>query len=314
MKASSGSNAELFSALRGGGPNFGIVSAFTYRTFPQGSIWGGPRTFQLSALPELASAFINKVKSPDPDLMMIMAVTYTGNEGGLIIISVNTHAIPEPNSRSLAEFAAIVADIDGTRIDSVANFTLEISSLTPHGSREMTATISIRPSANLIQQSTDLLQKLAEPLRSRIAFQPGIFFQAVTTPVLESMKKQGGNVLGLDSERVDADKTGFLIIMIVTHHQDPTDDQVVVDFLDDMISGIRSLAIAVKKEHQFLYMNYASGRQDVHSSYGSSNYQKLVKVAREVDPTGWWAQRRGSYFTLLKEDGKVGDSSSHDEL
>lgn len=144
VKASSGSNTELFHALRGGGPNFGIVSAFTYHTFPQGPIWGGRRTFQLSVLPELASAFTNRLKSPDPDLMMIMAATYTGNEGGLIMISLNTHAAPEPSPPSLSEFAAIVAEMDGTRIDSVANFTLDISSLTPHGSRKMTATTSIR--------------------------------------------------------------------------------------------------------------------------------------------------------------------------
>ena len=78
---------------------------------------------------------------------MILAVTYTANEGGLITISLNTNAISEPNSPSISEFSAIVADMDGTRVDSVANFTLEISSLNPHGSREMTATISIHPSA-----------------------------------------------------------------------------------------------------------------------------------------------------------------------
>jgi hypothetical protein len=132
--------------------------------------------------------------------------------------------------------------------------------------------------------------------------------------MLDCMKKQGGNVLGLDSEGVEGDYTGFLIVMVVTRHQDPTADQVVVDFLDDMISGIRSLAISANKEHQFLFMNYASGCQDVHSSYGSWNYEKLVKVARKVDPTDWWAQRRGSYFTLWKQDGKLGDRSSHDEL
>ena len=314
VKASSGLNVELFHALRGGGPNFGIVSAFRYRTFHQGLIWGGPKIFQLSAFPKLASAFTNRVKSPDPDLMMILGVAYTGDEGGVMVVNVNTHAVPEPNPPSLSEFAAIPADMDGTRVDSIANITMEISSQNPYGLREMTATISIRPSAKLMEQSTDLLQRLAEPLRSQIAFQPAIIFQAVTGPMLDSMKKQGGNVLGLDSEEVEGDKTGFLIIMIVAHHQDPQHDRLVADFVDNMISGIRSLASAANKEHQFLYMNYASGRQDVQSGYGRSNYEELVKVAREVDPTGWWAERRGSFFTLWEHDDKLGYGSSHDEL
>ena len=65
--------------------------------------------------------------------------------------------------------------------------------------------------------------------------------------MLDIGKKQSGNVLGIDSEGVEGDDTGFLIIMIATRYRDPTDDQVVVDFLDDMICGIRFLAIAEKQ-------------------------------------------------------------------
>ena len=60
-------------------------------------------------------------------MIMIMAVTDTGDEGALTIISLNTHAIPGPNSPSLAKFASIDADMDGARIDSVAKFALEIA-------------------------------------------------------------------------------------------------------------------------------------------------------------------------------------------
>jgi len=35
------SNPTLFSALRGGGNNFGIVTRFDMETFPQGKLWGG---------------------------------------------------------------------------------------------------------------------------------------------------------------------------------------------------------------------------------------------------------------------------------
>ncbi|KAF8869587.1 hypothetical protein CPB84DRAFT_1803858 [Gymnopilus junonius] len=36
------SDPDLFFALRGGGNNFGIITSFTIKTFPQGLVWGGP--------------------------------------------------------------------------------------------------------------------------------------------------------------------------------------------------------------------------------------------------------------------------------
>ncbi|KAH9008820.1 hypothetical protein EDB84DRAFT_58624, partial [Lactarius hengduanensis] len=44
------SNKDLWFALRGGGNNFGIVTKFTYKTVPQGQIWGGTLNYSVDQL------------------------------------------------------------------------------------------------------------------------------------------------------------------------------------------------------------------------------------------------------------------------
>jgi FAD/FMN-containing dehydrogenase len=41
VDANAKSNADLWSALKGGSNNFGVVTRIDLRTFPQGKFWGG---------------------------------------------------------------------------------------------------------------------------------------------------------------------------------------------------------------------------------------------------------------------------------
>ncbi|HXY61010.1 MAG TPA: FAD-binding oxidoreductase [Chthoniobacterales bacterium] len=48
VKANADENSDLFWALRGGGGNFGIVTAFTFKLHPIDTIYGGPMLYELS--------------------------------------------------------------------------------------------------------------------------------------------------------------------------------------------------------------------------------------------------------------------------
>ena len=53
IKANEKENSDLFWALRGGGGNFGVVTAFTFKLHPIDNVYGGPMFFELSDAAEV---------------------------------------------------------------------------------------------------------------------------------------------------------------------------------------------------------------------------------------------------------------------
>jgi FAD/FMN-containing dehydrogenase len=61
-------NADLFWALRGGGGNFGVVTAFEYDLHPVAEIYGGPMFFELSDAPDVLRWFRDYIRDAPEQL------------------------------------------------------------------------------------------------------------------------------------------------------------------------------------------------------------------------------------------------------
>lgn len=64
VNANATSRSDLFTALKGGQSNFGIVTRFDLRTFPTGPIWGGRTVYAPTADTALLDAF-TEFKNPE---------------------------------------------------------------------------------------------------------------------------------------------------------------------------------------------------------------------------------------------------------
>jgi FAD/FMN-containing dehydrogenase len=73
ITASAAEHPDLFWALRGGGGNFGVVTAITYQLHQLGPVLGGPAIFPISAAP-LALRIYREITSTAPDELLAHAV------------------------------------------------------------------------------------------------------------------------------------------------------------------------------------------------------------------------------------------------
>ncbi|KAF9269462.1 FAD-binding domain-containing protein [Marasmius fiardii PR-910] len=70
------SDSELFFALKGGMNNFGVVTRFTLKTFPQGQVWGGLITFGVLQVDDVTAATAKFATVTDPKASIITTYNF----------------------------------------------------------------------------------------------------------------------------------------------------------------------------------------------------------------------------------------------
>ena len=116
VRASSDENSDLFWALRGGGGNFGVVTAFEYRLHAISQIVGGMVVHPYSAARDVLK-FYGTFLETAPDPLTVAAAILTGPDGHKACAIVCAYAGPIEEGlkavRPIKEFGSPVVDIVG---------------------------------------------------------------------------------------------------------------------------------------------------------------------------------------------------------
>ncbi len=279
LRASAAENTELFWALRGGGGNFGVVTAFEFRAHPLGPEVLFPQTMYPMAdardvfrrylelapgLPEDVNADFFAWTFPDVEELPEEArgAPFVG-VGGLWT---GDPAEGEPIVQPIRELGTPLVDMTGVR--QYLEVQTQFDPFFPDGARHFWKSLYL----------DEMSDGAMEVLLRRIADRP-------TPQTLVVLRQLGGAIA-----RVPADATAFgdrsaaYLLSIDTTWTDSVDDERCIawtrSFYDEMLpfgTGKTYFNFAADVE--------ADGDETVRASYGA-NYERLQRVKAAYDPDG----------------------------
>lgn len=114
--ASETCNPDLFTVLKGGNNNFGIVTRFNFRTFPYQGLWGGLVTYPGSTIEAHFKALVNFADSIEQNVKgaAIVIEVYHSTVGENTILNAYDYAEPIVRPAAYDEFLAIPGNTSDT--------------------------------------------------------------------------------------------------------------------------------------------------------------------------------------------------------
>ncbi|KAL6705701.1 hypothetical protein ACN47E_006490 [Coniothyrium glycines] len=312
VNANGTSNRQLWKALRGGSGNFGIITAITLRTFPQGKFWGGQTFHSISTRKSHFHALENLIASHPYDkyahfisLVVITNATY-GNWFIGNSLQYTKSDPPEPEPETFKPFLDIPrvpvfpgAPDNTLRVDNHTSFTLEYAAMSVYQKRWQFATISFGNSAEMMEEFFQMANKTIQPFIHLPGFQLSIAFQPLPTV----MSERYGAVDSLGPIQTQGNMFYIHWGMAVDGSEVRADNQ-----FEEAVSNLFKEAEkkAAKKglQRDFLQLTYADRWQDPIGRRSPGTIRQLWEASQKYDPQGFFQTQSPGGFKLpqIKEN------------
>jgi FAD/FMN-containing dehydrogenase len=136
VNANASSRLDLFTALKGGQNNFGIVTRFDLKAFPASKLWGGRIVYAPAAATDLLTAFTN-FKTPkgfDPYIAGWVTIRYNHSAALFNPVAIMWHTKPELKPGGLKDITEVKPQVMNGMVEA------PISEHTRNASRQVVAT------------------------------------------------------------------------------------------------------------------------------------------------------------------------------
>ncbi|KFY47091.1 hypothetical protein V494_00180 [Pseudogymnoascus sp. VKM F-4513 (FW-928)] len=275
-------NPTLFSALKGGSNNLGVVTRINLEVFPQGKFWGGSVVYPSSTIPQQLAAFVDFTGQNSFDIYgaLINSYAYNAAAGDWIVANNYDYTKAEAYPAAFAKYTSIKPELVNTmRISNMSDFATELEGTNAYGKAQIfyTATyVNDLPTlTNLFNQANSSLQSVigVDGLSWSLSLQP------LPTQITKFGDATGGNSLGLHAS------SGNLVLALLTASwSNAADEAVVAAALTDMYTKANAFAKSKGTLNAFQYLNYAYKTQSPITGYGADNVRKLKAASKKFDP------------------------------
>ena len=285
------SHPNLWTALKGGANNFGIITRFTMRCFPSTPIWTGSVIAPGFEITKALSAFHNSVQhqaDDEADLFAAPPITcYTYIQAvRLRVITLQlayTKPPEQPNKWPLfwqqSGFSRLWRFRSTHSVRTTTSAIEENVNRDIIGQRNSFATTTIHNDLPTILATREVFDEVMGSMRKM----KGVFFTLFMQPLLPSWTAKGDpNILGIH----DSTNTPLVIVSLSFTWASADDDSYVESVTRQIIEKIDAVAKANGTGHPYRYLNYCDKWQRPLEGYGEKNLQFLRKVGGEYDPDG----------------------------
>ncbi|KAJ7789379.1 FAD dependent oxidoreductase [Mycena olivaceomarginata] len=270
-------NPDLFFGLKGGLNNFGIVTRFIFKTYPQGQIWGGLITYtvpNMAAVNQAVANFASLVTDPKAQIFS----AYNGALGVPIMAQMLYYDAPVLPPGIFDEFLSIpfVTKDAGTR--SLSSFVRLFPTNITTGSRSIFDTV---PVTRYTPAIVDAILNETTFWSARLAPFGGLAVSYNIEPFLPSAVPSTNPATAFPGSRtagVALCPTNFFFLWLPA-----TSDDIFHNAMHQSIAQIKALAIAEGVLGSSKYTNYAMFDTPLSDIYGQ-NVPRLQSIKKAVDP------------------------------